>query len=168
MFLKDAKVRIHRTTQFFSSNTSLNLSSSSESNPLLDRTLTKINAFVKHLDSSILTAEICYEFTSAAMIACDKENTEWVGTTIEDLSSLASKGSEIAQGVAAGFKEVEQAVYKVSQKCSTAFVSSPNIYRLPRLRKIAGSLFKFLQTLHRVRHFTFPLIRMNSNLWRHE
>ena len=81
---------------------------------MLDRTLAKINGFVKHLDSSILTAEFCYEFASAAMIAFDKESKEWVATTIEDLSSLASKGSDVAQGVATGFKEVEQTVYKVS------------------------------------------------------
>ena len=82
---------------------------------MLDRTLAKINALVKLLDSSILTAEFAYEFATAAMLSCNKESNEQVGTvTMEDLSSLASKGSVLAQEVATGFKGIDQAVYKVS------------------------------------------------------
>ena len=117
MFLKDAKVRINRVRKapIPLSNESLDLSSSSESRPLLDKTLTKINSLVKLLDSSILTAELAYEFATAAILACNKENNEQVGTvSVEDLSSLASKGSVLAQEVASGFKGIDQAVYKVS------------------------------------------------------
>ena len=82
---------------------------------MLDRTLTKINGLVKLLDSSILAAEFAYRFSTTAMIACDKENKEQAGTTTEHLSSLASKGSSIAEEVATGFKGIEQDIYKVSK-----------------------------------------------------
>lgn len=79
---------------------------------MLDRTVTKINGLVKLLDSSIITAGLAYRF-AAAMVSCGKENKEPVAATIEDLSSLASKGSDLAREVATGFKEIEQVVYKV-------------------------------------------------------
>lgn len=75
------------------------------------------------------------------MIACDKENKERVDTALKDLSSLASKGSDIAQEVAAGFKEIEQAVYKVSEYANTFFRFFRLVYRSPHRRKITCSLF---------------------------
>jgi len=113
MFLKDTKVSINGNAQPSHLMCSLDLSSSSESPQLLDRTLTKINGLVKLLDSSILTAEFAYEFSTTAMTAC--ENKELAGTSVEHLSSLASKGSSVAQEVATGFKGIDQAVYKVSK-----------------------------------------------------
>ncbi|KDR66473.1 hypothetical protein GALMADRAFT_259268 [Galerina marginata CBS 339.88] len=92
-----------------------NMQSSSEPLPLLTKISEKILGLIHLIDSSMLTAQLGYQLATDAMILCDPEETDWdADVSVESLRSISVKGCEMSKAVMEGFRDVNQAVYKIA------------------------------------------------------
>ncbi|KAF8153381.1 hypothetical protein B0H34DRAFT_103418 [Crassisporium funariophilum] len=102
--------------------------------PLLAKIVGKVNAYIRLIDASMLSAQIAWKVAGDAMVLCDPElrsvygresekegpgtgeDGEWdpASVTWESLADLAQKGAEQAAKVEDGFVGVRQEVYKIA------------------------------------------------------
>jgi len=85
-----------------------------ENPPLLTKLLDRVHAFIKLVDSSIVTARVGHHIATTAIMMCDPENKEWEIVLVDSIRELSSKGSEMAREIATGFADIDQVLYKVN------------------------------------------------------
>lgn len=81
---------------------------------MLTKLVDRVHAFIKFIDTSIITARLGLHIANTAIMICDPENKEWEIVLIDSIRELSSKGSEMAHEVATAFADIEQVVYKVN------------------------------------------------------
>ncbi|TFK31916.1 hypothetical protein BDQ12DRAFT_701391 [Crucibulum laeve] len=143
--------------------------SQSDAGPIINKIITKINAYIRAIDGSMLAMQLAYRLAEESMVLCDPGVAEWEvssgpSSTVpregeeakEALRALAEKGWEEAKKTSEVFAEVSQDIYKIaaSTKDNAVVVlvppdpGHPSTLRKP-LKEVGSDLVANLSLLSR-------------------